>query len=1274
MKNNLFMIDRENVQADFTKLEEVSKNDIAIIGIAGQFPMAENIEQLWSNLQKGVDCISGFPETRQNDCDRYLRFKGEAKVQYIKGAFLNDIDKFDYKFFKLSPKEASLMDPVQRLFLETAWQAIEDAGYGGRKLSGSKTGVYLGFEPSLMDSYGKMIYDVERSSLQICAAGNIPAIIPSRISYILDLKGPTISIDTACSSSLVAVHLACQAIRCGDCDMAVAGGVKIYLFPVHNPEEKLGIESTDFLTKSFDERSDGTGSGEGVAAIILKPLSEALKDKDDIYAVIKGSAINQDGSSANLTAPNSLAQADVIEQAWKKAGIDPETISYIEAHGTGTKIGDPIEIDGITKAFERYTDKKQFCGVGSIKTNIGHLYEASGIVGLIKAALALKYAELPPNIHFKIPNQKIFFEDSPVYVIDKLTPWETDGYPRRCGVNAFGFSGTNCHVILEENLSNKNETTIEVNNDEPLYIFTISAKSITALNALVAAYYDYFNKINDLPVKNICYVTNTGRGHYNQRIAVIVQNYSELTEKLKQLMVSKVNESLQTGVYYGEHKIVGNKVFVEQNELTEKAKRDLTSSSSVKITLFLESEKTSRTELAEICRLYVKGADIDWNRFYEKERITKFRLPVYPFDKTRCWLEIPEVKQFEETGLYYTVKWKTEEGDCLESPGLLDESVILIKDSAHCKTIDEATVSFLRRKCRNLFEVEIGEEFKKINEQKFVIRNTEEDYLALFNELKETGFYSIIHALSLENKDVANSLDELNDHLDRGLYSLFYLTKALQKALIKEELKLYLISYCASEVTGREKFIKAENVALFGLGAIIEREYPEIRCKCIDVDDNFAIEKIYTEFVQDFQSGFVAFRDGKRYMQEFSEIDVSKYQSNKQIDIKDTGVYVITGGTGGLGLEVAKYLTSKSKVNLALLNRSKLPEREKWLEIINCGEDQKLCNKITAILEMEKNGSEVLCYSVDISNFNEMESVFNEIRSKHKKINGIVHAAGVPGHGFINQKSRQSFNQVIYPKIQGTWILAELTQNDDLDFFLMFSSVAATFGAPGQGDYTPANLYLDSFASTLNKNGRKALTIDWVQWLETGMAVETKANVNTIFKALPTRQGIDAFEKVLNSSLNRTLIGEIDYGNDMVLLLERYPIRLSEKIKRNLDNQKSLLGPSTKHLYQEHQIGEVNLKGRDNGEYTKMERMVAQVWGEVLGYKELNIDDNFFELGGDSILAIKIGNRISKLINKNLPISEALTMPTISDLSKYLEEIELNENEALYSSFKSFSA
>lgn len=425
----------EIVSSDSIDIEEISSKDIAIIGMSARLPKAENVKEFWHNIRSAVDCVEDYPEARKKDSDAFLRYIGtdEEKIKYTKGAYLTDVDKFDYSFFQITPKEASLMNPNQRVFLETVWNAIEDSGYGGKKLRGSNTGVYMGYSPGtfvdVLYDYSRFIIEVDPFLAPMAVPGNLHSIIASRISYVLDLKGPSLSIDTACSSSLVAVHLACQGIRNGECDMAIAGSVKINLFPLDR-EQKLGIESSNAKARTFDESSDGTGRGEGVVAIILKPLSNAVKDGDHIYAVIKGSAINQDGNSIGITAPNAVAQTNVICSAWENAAINPEAIGYIEAHGTGTKLGDPIEIEGIRNAFNKYTQKKQFCAIGSVKSNIGHLDSCAGIVGLIKAVLALQHREIPPTLHFEYPNKKIEFENSPVYVNNELTEWEYEGFPK----------------------------------------------------------------------------------------------------------------------------------------------------------------------------------------------------------------------------------------------------------------------------------------------------------------------------------------------------------------------------------------------------------------------------------------------------------------------------------------------------------------------------------------------------------------------------------------------------------------------------------------------------------------------------------------------------------------------------------------------------------------------------------------------------------------------------------------------------------------------------
>jgi polyketide synthase PksN len=312
--------------------------------------------------------------------------------------------------------------------------------------------VFVGHSSDFGYDYRYLINLTAPSQAGLSVPGNIHSIIASRIAYLLDLKGPSLLVNTACSSALVAIHLACQSIRKGECEQALAGAVKVNLAPLKAEpnEDGIGIIAPDGRARTFDDSSVGTGIGEGAGVILLKPLNRALSDGDQIYAVIKGSAMNQDGSSVGITAPNSAAQEEVILQAWKDADVAPETIAYIEAHGTGTKLGDPIEIHGIQKAFRHYTQHSQFCAVASVKTNVGHLDHAAGIVAVIKAVLAIRNCQIPPSLHFIKPNRKINFPESPVYVNDRLTSWPDQGFPRRCGVSSFGLSGTNCHLVLEE--------------------------------------------------------------------------------------------------------------------------------------------------------------------------------------------------------------------------------------------------------------------------------------------------------------------------------------------------------------------------------------------------------------------------------------------------------------------------------------------------------------------------------------------------------------------------------------------------------------------------------------------------------------------------------------------------------------------------------------------------------------------------------------------------------------------------------------------------------
>jgi len=513
-----------------TNLEAIDNiNEIAIIGMAGRFPQAKNLDEYWQNLQNGVESVSFFSEAELQNVDKNLL----NNPKYVKAtAVLEDIESFDASFFGYSPREAEIMDPQSRIFLESAWEALENAGYNSDTYQG-QIGIYAGASintyllfnllanPDLLATVG----------LEQIKFGNHQDLLTTRAAYKLNLQGSGITIQTACSTSLVAVHLACQSLLFGECDMVLAGGVSVsvpqkagYLY------QEGGILSPDGHCRAFDARARGTVGGSGVGIVVLKRLKDALEDGDRIQATILGSAINNDGSlKIGYTAPSVEGQAKAITEAQAIAGIDPETISYIEAHGTGTALGDPVEIAALTQAFSLRTNKKGFCAIGSVKTNIGHLGAAAGVAGLIKTVLALKHKLIPPSLHFEQPNPEIDFANSPFYVNSSLSEWKANR-SRLAGVSSFGIGGTNAHVILKE------APTVEVSEvSRPWQLLVLSAKTESALNAATANLTFHLKQEPNGNLADVAYTLQVGRRTFNHRRIAICQNLSGAVKTLETL-------------------------------------------------------------------------------------------------------------------------------------------------------------------------------------------------------------------------------------------------------------------------------------------------------------------------------------------------------------------------------------------------------------------------------------------------------------------------------------------------------------------------------------------------------------------------------------------------------------------------------------------------------------------------------------------------------------------------------------------------------------------
>ena len=519
-----------------TSVPEVSakkrQEPIAIVGIGVRFPGAPDKEAFWELLTKGVDAIREVPRERWN-MDRYYDPQpGRPGKMYTRwGGFIDEVDQFDPQFFGISPREASRIDPQQRLLLEVAWEALEDAGIPREQFAGSRTGVFVGISSN---DYARIQLGDERRIDAYSGTGNALSIAANRISYLFDLHGPSVAVDTACSSSLVSLHMAVQALRNGECEMALAGGVNLILAPdVTINFCQAGVMAPDGRCKTFDEKADGYVRGEGAGMVVLKPLSRALADGDPVYAVVLGSAVNSDGRSNGLMAPNQRAQERVIREALQDAGVAPADVQYVEAHGTGTKLGDPIEVKALGNVLAQGRPEDRKCALGSVKTNIGHLESAAGIAGVIKTALAIKYRQIPPSIHFQKPNPHIPFDDLPVYVQTELGGWPDDSRRLIAGVTSLGFGGTNSHAILAEPPAEAQRPR-KAAPTRNMYVLPLSAQTESALQDLTAAYLDALGagRLN-APVHDIAYTACLRRSHHDVRLAVPVSCRQDIRTKLE---------------------------------------------------------------------------------------------------------------------------------------------------------------------------------------------------------------------------------------------------------------------------------------------------------------------------------------------------------------------------------------------------------------------------------------------------------------------------------------------------------------------------------------------------------------------------------------------------------------------------------------------------------------------------------------------------------------------------------------------------------------------
>lgn len=1007
--------------------------DIAIVGLSGHFPMAENMDEFWENLVNGRNCITEVPKDRWDYRD-YPAMVGGKEKHFKYGGFLTDVDKFDPLFFNVSPRDATLMDPQERLFLQSAWTTLEDAGYTREalaKLANNNVGVFAGatynFYPLLIaEEWAKgnrLPLDVQMFS------------IANRLSYFMNISGPSFVVDTACSSALAAIHLACESIIRGECVMAIAGGVNLSL----HPTKYHFLGSYSFMSDagqcaSFAEGGSGYVPSEGVGTVLLKPLDLAIQDNDRIYGVIKASCMNHGGKTSGYTVPNPNAQAELIKETLNKANIDPNTISYIEAHGTGTSLGDPIEVRGLQEAFEAYTQNKQFCAIGSVKSNIGHLESAAGISQLAKVLLQLKHKKLVPTIHAEKLNPFIDFAQSPFYVQRELTDWNVPAnQPRRAAISSFGAGGANIHMIVEE-YQQKNMSTLSMSKQIP-YIYLLSALNAERLKEYAQHHYQFLakNKFSEIELMNICYTSQIGREAMTARLAILANNQDELQEKLKSYLAAP--EQLSHHMW-------------------------LNLSASPSKTFFHSSQ------YEELLQQWVNGAAIDWKKLYLDQLPQRVAIPTYPFAKRRCWVTNETVKQEEVVLNFPVIENEVNHDDWLyttdweKKPAL--EQVIQQNENGHWLIVGNPELG-------SLVQNELGAE-NTIYIDHHAIDDLNTIHVNYQHKLKGI-IYIAPEAAELKANDL--DLSALNDHSDKSFHLLkFYQT--LIGLQWQNKLQICFVTRGAQSVNPDDS-IQLWQHHQWSLTRIFGAEQADYRVQLIDLDPQDSLEIAAKQLTSELHhykpaENHIAYRSNSRHV-----IRLNRYQTPTQIQTwQAPEAAMVTGGLGALGYEVATFLAQQGTKYLLLTGTSELNEKASYVSAL------------------EKIGATVVYAVVDVRNKTKMQNIVELVESRwQRKIKGVFHLAGVTTDSIVIDKMTDSVLQhVLSIKMKGALVLHEIFKKTDLNCFVLFSSIASLpyFGMSGLSAYAMANEFLNGLAYYRRQKGMPAISINWAAWADKGMS------------------------------------------------------------------------------------------------------------------------------------------------------------------------------------------
>ncbi|WP_437483074.1 SDR family NAD(P)-dependent oxidoreductase [Sorangium sp. So ce1014] len=1062
---------------------------IAVIGMAGRFPGASDVFSFWENLRNGVDAVQEVPSGRW-DAKRY--YEEGASSESVKtlskwGGFLSDVDRFDAGFFGIAPAEARLMDPQQRLMLETCWAALEDAGYA-RQARGSRCGVYIGvlggdYQDILRDAGGDEQY---RAHAMI---GNATSILAARIAYFLDLKGGAVSLDTACSSSLVAIHKACQDLLAGEVDLMLAGGVTLYLtVRPYIMMSRAGMLSPRGQCRAFDDRADGIVPGEAVGAVVLKRLEDALRDGDRIDGIIRASGMNQDGRTNGITAPSAASQEALLLDVWRKAGIDPASISLVEAHGTGTPLGDPIEIAALTAAFRKYTDRRRFCAIGSVKSSIGHTSGAAGVVSLIKALLAMRHRQIPQSLHFERPNRHIHFEESALYVSDRLKAWEQPtGGPRRAAISSFGFSGTNCHLVVEEHVAPK-----PVRRPEAWQIIVLSARTEERLRACadqLRAFLAGRRGTAELPgLDELAYTLQLCRTPMPARLAIVASTVDELVARLSAYVDGRVDDP---------------SLFSARLSRSEGAVADGGASAAAVPGGF---EELTPERARELARRWIAGGEVAWRHLYRDPAPAKIALPLYPFERERHWIggsasasaDVPPARTrrapaYSVDELCYEPRWLPASLDDT-SPGprptrpLYRSALPQDRDGAVLVVVPQGFSAAARvieawHPGRRTITVTLSAPNGHRHDGPFELEVDSSDPAGWSNLLASLGdrgisaFHTVYFLAGLRagNEPLPLDLRAVNRSTELGVIALYRLTQALfaRGALGRTPIEIRIATANVHRVHAASE-VRPHFAGLHGFAMTLSQEFPTARVTSLDLDlmdltDPRSVEELAARLLPlrreppILTGEQVAIRGGRRWVRRLFPLATPK---PARPVFRNRGVYLILGGAGGVGRELCRDLARRHKARLVIVGRSPLDEARRRL-----------------LAEIEAEGGEALYVRADASDLDSMRDAVDAARARFGRIVGAFHSGLVLSREALKELGEQSLRAVLAPKIAGSVAFYESLRDEPLDFMAFFSSALSFACTEGRIHYAAASTFEDAYAcSLIDRAPFPVALVNWGVW------------------------------------------------------------------------------------------------------------------------------------------------------------------------------------------------